>query len=196
MDQEKSEQQLKNEMEKFTYPGFMARAGAYLLDGLVFSPYYIIIFYCQSRFNKDENFFLLSIFLQIFNSFVSIYIWIFFNKKYNGTPGKLICKYKVIREDGLPLNWATAVKRELIAIIIVSLNLIFFYIYYFTHSEIINTFSESSLFYSRTRFQRTFSMITTVIYMYDYGRCKFSSKRQTLHDKIAGTIVVHKYTVS
>ena len=192
MDQEKSENQVKNEMEKIAYPGFMARTGAYLLNALFFIPYFLIVFYFQRRWNQDENFFLLSVILQIFNSIFSTFITIFFNKKYGGNPGKLICKYKIVREDGLPLTWATAVKRELIAIIIVSLNLIFFYTCYFTHSGLFNTFSEASLFYSRTRFQRIFSNVTLIVYMYDYGRVKFSSKKQALHDKIAGTLVVRK----
>ena len=33
-----------------------------------------------------------------------------------------------------------------------------------------------------------------VVYLIDYGKINSSPKRQALHDKIANTVVVYKYT--
>lgn len=193
MNQLKNQNNLRKTFENSTYPSVMGRAGAIFLDSLIFGPFILLFLFIQGRINKTNNLTYLNLIILFLYSFlVSIYR-IFFTKKNNGTLGKIICKYKIIREDGAPITWMIAIKREAINILLSIIYLIFLFTLYFTNFEIIHNFTDLTVLYSNSILSKIYSILMLVVFIFDYGRARSSLKRQTLHDKIAKTVVVYKY---
>lgn len=181
-------------MENATYPSFWGRAGAYFIDSIIFVPFFVLLFKAQLKFRNNEGFIYLCLALHFsIGALFSIYR-IFFTKKFNGTPGKLLCKFKIVRDDGLPITWRTAVKRELIVICISILYYLLFCSFLILNKHSINTYADATEIYSKSIISKINTIIMWVVYLIDYGKINSSPKRQTLHDKIANTVVVYKYT--
>lgn len=194
MNQLKEQKKLRNSMDNSIYPTFMNRAGALLLDSFIFMPVLLFLRILFSKINANSAVLYSGIIVQLLNIFLSNFYRIFFNTKFNGTPGKLIFKYKIVREDGLPVTWATSLKRELIYIITSLIYLILFYTVFFMNREEIYSFRDASEFYSESSLSNINTLVMFIIYFIDFGRANSSLKRQTLHDKIAKTLVVYRYT--
>ena len=183
-----------NEMENATYPSFWSRAGAYFIDSIIFIPFFFLLFKAQLNFRNNEDFIYLCLALHFSIGALSSIYRIFFTKKFNGTPGKLLCKFKIVRDDGLPITWETAVKRELIIICISILYYLLFCSFLILNKHSINTYADATEIYSKSIISKINTIIMWVVYLIDYGKINSSPKRQTLHDKIANTVVVYKYT--
>ena len=193
MNQLKEQKKLRNSLENSTYPSVMQRAGAFLLDSIISFPITIVLLFATRRINTNSNILYSGIIIQLLNCFMLNFYRIFFNVKFNGTPGKLICKFKIISEDGQHITWTAAVKRELIYIIVSIVYLILFYIAFFMNRGEIETFGDATSIYSTSIFHNINTILMFIIYILDFGKAKSSPKRQTLHDKIAKTVVVYKY---
>ena len=193
MNQLKEQKKLRNFLENSTYPSVMQRAGAFLLDSIISFPITIVLLFATRRINTNSNILYSGIIIQLLNCFMLNFYRIFFNVKFNGTPGKLICKFKIISEDGKQITWAAAVKRELIYIILSLVYLILYSIPIFINRGEIVTFNDATSIYSASIFDNLNTIIMFIIYILDFGKAKSSPKRQTLHDKIAKTVVVYKY---
>jgi uncharacterized RDD family membrane protein YckC len=97
------------------YAGFGIRFGAKLLDGLVlgvvfFAPMIILMVSRASSRKPNEVDFLTLVFQLGFYVINMIYT-IFFLGKYGATPGKMICKIKVVTADGGKLSYGRATGR-------------------------------------------------------------------------------------
>lgn len=181
-------------MENATYPSFWSRAAAYFIDSIIFIPFFFLLFKAQLKFRNNEGFIYLCLALHFsIGALFSIYR-IFFTKKFNGTPGKLLCKFKIVRDDGLPITWRTAVKRELIVICISILYYLLFCSLLILNRHSINTYVGATEIYSKSIISKINTIIMWVVYLIDYGKINSSPMRQALHDKIANTVVVYKYT--
>ena len=181
-------------MENASYPSFWGRAVAYFIDSIIFIPFFFLLFKAQLNFRNNEDFIYLCLALHFsIGALCSIYR-IFFTKKFNGTPGKLLCKFKIVRDDGLPITWGTAVKRELIIICISILYYLLFCSFLILNKHSINTYADATEIYSKSIISKINTIIMWVVYLIDYGKINSSPKRQALHDKIANTVVVYKYT--
>ena len=181
-------------MENATYASFWSRAGAYFIDSILFIPFFFLLFKAQLNFRNNEDFIYLCLALHFSIGALSSIYRIFFTKKFNGTPGKLLCKFKIVRDDGLPITWGTAVKRELIIICISILYYLFFCSLLILNRHSINTYVDATEIYSKSIISKINTIIMWVVYLIDYGKINSSPKRQALHDKIANTVVVYKYT--
>ena len=194
MKQSKMQRKMIKTMENATYPSFWGRAGAYFIDSIIFVPFFFLLFKAQLNFRNNEDFIYLCLALHFsIGALFSIYR-IFFTKKFNGTPGKLLCKFKIVRDDGLPITWRTAVKRELIVICISILYYLLFCSLLILNRHSINTYVDATEIYSKSIISKINTIIMWVVYLIDYGKINSSPKRQALHDKIANTVVVYKYT--
>ncbi|MBQ4496713.1 MAG: RDD family protein [Spirochaetaceae bacterium] len=194
MKQSKMQRKMIKEMENATYPSFWGRAAAYFIDSIIFIPFFFLLFKAQLKFRNNEGFIYLCLALNFsIGALFSIYR-IFFTKKINGTPGKLLCKFKIVRDDGLPITWGTAVKRELIVICISILYYLLFCSLLILNRHSINTYADATANYSKSIISKINTIIMWVVYLIDYGKINSSPKRQALHDKIANTVVVYKYT--
>lgn len=182
------------EMENATYPSFWSRAAAYFIDSIIVIPFFVLLFKAQLKFRNSEGFIYLCLALHFsIGALFSIYR-IFFTKKFNGTPGKLLCKFKIVRDDGLPITWGTAIKRELIIICISILYYLLFCSFLILNKHSINTYADATEIYSKSIISKINTIIMWIVYLIDYGKINSSPKRQALHDKIANTVVVYKYT--
>lgn len=48
------ENESQNTVKDFTYPSFMGRAGAYIFDGLILSPVFVLLFFVQENYIRAK----------------------------------------------------------------------------------------------------------------------------------------------
>ena len=189
------ENESQNTVKDFTYPSFMGRAGAYIFDGLILSPVFVLLFFVQGKLYTSESMFYPALIIELLFFIIQNSYNVFFTKRFNGTPGKLFFKFRVCREDGMPVTWETSIKRESIYIIrnIIYLICFFAFIAFFSmNREKITTYGVATYLYSETLLAKIETCIFFVICIFDLGKALFSKKRKALHDNIAGTVVVYK----
>jgi len=179
-------------MENFTYPSFMGRAGAYIFDGLILSPVFVLLFFVQGKLYTNESMFYPALIIELMFFIIQNSYNVFFTKRFNGTPGKLFFKFRVCREDGMPVTWETSIKRESIYIIRNIIYLICFYAFIAINREKITNFGIATYLHSETLLSKIENWIYFIICIFDFGKALFSPKRITFHDKIAGTVVVYQ----
>lgn len=107
-------------------------------------------------------------------------------------PANFFFKFRVCREDGMPVTWETSIKRESIYIIRNIIYLICFYAFIAINREKITNFGIATYLHSETLLSKIENWIYFIICLFDFGKALFSPKRITFHDKIAGTVVVYK----
>ena len=185
----------QNTVKDFTYPSFMGRAGAYIFDGLILSPVFVLLFFVQGKLYTNESMFYTALKIELLFFIIPICYKIYFNTKFSGTPGKLFFKFKIIREDRKPMTVETAIKRDAIYIIrsAIYLTCFFAFIAFFSmNREKITTYGVATYLYSETLLAKIETCIFFVICIFDLGKALFSKKRKALHDTIAGTVVVYQ----
>ena len=185
-------EELGKPTKDLTYPSFLGRAGAYILDSLILAPVWILFYFLTRKLYTSESMLYPSAIITAIFSFLLIFYKIFFNTKFNGTPGKLFFKFRVCREDGMPVTWETSIKRESIYIIRNIIYLICFYAFIAINREKITNFGIATYLHSETLLSKIENWIYFIICIFDFGKALFSPKRITLHDKIAGTVVVYR----
>ena len=185
-------EELGKPTKDLTYPSFLGRAGAYILDSLILAPVWILFYFLTRKLYTSESMLYPSAIITAIFSFLLIFYKIFFNTKFNGTPGKILCKYRICREDGMPVTWETSIKREAIYIVLSLFGFLVFYKFFFTHRAEINTFALANSLFSKSIGATITTWLSFIIYLFDFGKALFSPKRITLHDKIAGTVVVYR----
>lgn len=175
------------------YPGIMERADAVFLDSLIYIPFFLLINTLLKKLSNLPDMLALCIFLDLLKLLLPSLYRIIFTKTCSATPGKLICRFKIIREDRMPVSWKTAFKREAILLILTALYLMFFYIFFFVNKSEIFTFEDAKNFFAPSVLSKIYVCILCVIYVIDYGLViSISKSEQTLHDIIAGTVVTYK----
>ena len=194
MKQSKIQRKMIKEIENATYPSFWGRAGAFFIDSIIFVPFFFLLSKAQLNFRNNEDLIYLCLALNFSMGALSLIYRIFFTKKFNGTPGKLLCKFKIVRDDSLPITWGTAVKRELIIICISILYYLLFCSFFILNRQTINSFADANAIFTKSIVSKIYTIVMWIAYLVDYGKINSSPKRQALHDKIANTVVVYKYT--
>ena len=100
---------------ELNYAGFGIRFGAKFLDGLIlgvpFFVVFLIVIIPTASTRAPEEFSILPALLQFGFMAVHLAYQIFFLGKYGATPGKMICKLKVVTSAGEPINYARATGR-------------------------------------------------------------------------------------
>jgi uncharacterized RDD family membrane protein YckC len=89
------------------YSRFGARLGALLLDGVILSPLFVLIFWGGRHYRLFSLYYLIP--QAIFALFYSVYLV----RRYGGTPGKLIVGLRIRRLDGSPIGYGQAFVRFL-----------------------------------------------------------------------------------
>ena len=192
MDEANESEELRKASEDYTYPSFMGRAGAYIFDGLILTPVFVLLFFVQGKLYTSESMFYPALIIELMFFIIQNSYNVFFTKRFNGTPGKLFFKFRVCREDGMPVTWETSIKRESIYIIRNIIYLICFYAFIAINREKITNFGIATYLHSETLLSKIENWIYFIICIFDFGKALFSPKRITLHDKIAGTVVVYQ----
>lgn len=186
------ENESKNTGKDLSYPSFWGRAGAYILDSLILAPVFVIFYMSLRRMSQDPDMLYPSLIITVAFSFLFYFYMIFFNTKFNGTPGKILCKFRICREDGMPVTWGTALKRESLYIVIFIFGTLLFYKSFLANRAEIDTYAFAMSLHSRRAVLKIYTLAIRIIYIFDFGKAFFSPKRLTLHDQIAGTVVVYR----
>jgi len=96
------------------YAGFGIRFGAAIIDGLILGVPFLILFILVMGASVREGpgpINLLPSLLQLGLVVVQVAYQTFFWGKYGATPGKMLCKLKVVTSDGNPISYARALGR-------------------------------------------------------------------------------------
>ncbi len=175
----------------FPYAGFWRRLGAHLIDILMIIPYMLIFFYLQ------KSNYLVLIFLFFFAIAFQFFWSIYLLKRFGGTPGKLICGVRVIRQNGMQIRWKEAFLRNIVDFPYLIYTSIFnlWFIHHLGY-EIFQSLSfmglgekvmESNL--------NTHTIVQNVYQVWFWSELivlLFNKRKRALHDFIASTIVIKK----
>ena len=99
------------------YAGFWVRFGAKFLDGLILGLPFMVVFFLvlipqiRSGTTTPERFNFLPLMVQIGFVFIQMAYQIFFLGKYGATPGKMLCRLKVVTAEGGPIGYGRATGR-------------------------------------------------------------------------------------
>jgi uncharacterized RDD family membrane protein YckC len=102
---------------ELNYAGFWIRFGAKLVDGLIlglpFGVIFLLVMLPQIRSGtpSPERFSLLPMMVQLVFIFIQMAYQIFFLGKYGATPGKMLCRLKVVTAEGGPIGYGRATGR-------------------------------------------------------------------------------------
>ena|SRR3989344_6723183 len=104
--------------KQIQYAGFWIRLAAKLIDLFILAlllalPFYLLNFLATgSPIPKELPTF---VYIYIFLWFIIFILYdIYFIKKYNATPGKMIMRIKVVKADNSSVTWATSIVRWII----------------------------------------------------------------------------------
>ena len=98
-----------------SYAGFWIRVGAKFLDGLILALPFTVVFFLvlipQARQTANGQVSLLPLLVLLGFFFVHLAYQIFFLGHYGATPGKMICKLRVVTADGDGIGYGRAAGR-------------------------------------------------------------------------------------
>lgn len=103
--------------DELQYAGFWVRFGAKFLDGLILGLPFMVVFFLvlipqiRSGTTTPERFNFLPLMVQIGFVFIQMAYQIFFLGKYGATPGKMLCRLKVVTAEGGPIGYGRATGR-------------------------------------------------------------------------------------
>ncbi len=177
---------IKNITEAFTdvrFAGFGIRFGAFLLDFFLFAIIAIIIGMIVLSL-KIYSVVPAIIFVVIYNSIFQV----FFTSKLGGSPGKLLCRVKVVNNKGKYIDYRTSILRVLPVTLITVVPLI-------ALSSIIQTVSQDlnnnpQAFMKAYMQASIFSNILQYAWALDYSWFFFNKDSRTLHDLLASSYVM------
>jgi uncharacterized RDD family membrane protein YckC len=172
------------------YAGFWRRLGSILLDVIIMIPWIYILHSIQSIS-------IIAYYLTIPLALAFVFFYnIFLVKRFGGTPGKLALSIKILKLNGDDVTWREAVLRE-------SVNLL---IALFTQAIIIYSLSQANdaHYRSLTSVERAeyllalapalFTINTWLSNVWVYSELVVlltNNRRRSIHDFIAGTVVVN-----
>lgn len=173
------------------YSGFWRRLGAHFLDILILAPVSIVSIFGTSY---SKNFYIISLLPTLL---FAIWYSIILVAKYGGTPGKLIMGIRIVNLDGSAIGYKTAFIRESIQ---------FFLSYLGAVGIAIAAMNVADANYYGLGFQeRTIAIMknapswynvahwVTVIWVWsEFLIMLTNDRRRSIHDFIAGTVVVRK----
>lgn len=177
--------------KKIIYAEFWRRFCALLIDAVALLPLFAVSFWLSDKHRLFNFYYFLPhlIFLIWYN--------VYLVKKFGGTPGKILLGLKITNLDGTAVDRKTAFKRYSVQLILTTLNLIailfatlkltdaeYNSLSYFDRSAVLlKHMPDWAKFVSRASdFWGSGELIVVLL----------NEKRRSLHDLIAGTVVVQK----
>lgn len=100
------------ELDEKIYAGFWRRFGAFWLDFVITAPVSSGVLYINNLGRLNSIYTVIPLY-----AFFFMY-QIYFVKLWGATPGKIITKIKIIRNDGIPVNWSEAILRHIITFVL------------------------------------------------------------------------------
>lgn len=172
------------------YSGFWERVGAYLIDFLIMSPLIIVDFMYGGSSNKFQLYVLAPAQL------LAAFLYIFMVVKFGGTPGKLLVGLRIVKLDGARATIREALLRYapmwILGLVMSGMMI----------NAAMGIPAETFTSYSYLERgaalseQASFMWFATVLMQVWVVGCLIAilanKKRRTLHDFVAGTVVVRK----
>ena len=179
------------EFKEQVFADFGVRLGAIILDILILSPIILYMQYGRSSslvYNTTVHIF--------FSVFIMGY-YIFFMKKYGGTPGKLIAGIKIVKTDLSSINWIDAFKRNIVGS---------FYLLTFSTLTVYALSKNDNTIYSslpkdkqanyinslNNHSLETLNICNKIWIAASILSLLINQQKRTIHDYIAGTMVIRK----
>jgi uncharacterized RDD family membrane protein YckC len=171
------------------YAGFWIRFGSLILDFIFILPVTILNLYLNSLGKNIYFFTIIPTFL--FGLWYNIYL----PKRFGGTPGKLLIGIKILRIDGLQINWKEAILRHIVLLLFTFLN-ITLTIYCVLKAD--NSTYLSLSWIKKSHYLTSFSPLLFKIYIWSTNIWTYSEllvlstnkRKRAIHDYIAGTVIV------
>jgi uncharacterized RDD family membrane protein YckC len=172
------------------YVGFWKRLAAYLLDFAIFLPYGIGVRHLiySNKYALLGNLAVTSIFGLVF--------WVYLVKRFGGSPGKLLLRIKIVKIDGRAIGYQEAIIRYLVPFAISTASSGALVLAFFRMPE--DDYSAYSDSANKAAFLLTYApswypslqMLILVWAGAELMALLCNDKRRTLHDFMAGTVVI------
>lgn len=183
--------QLPGGAEAVEYGGFWRRVGAGLIDTLIVSPVFLVDY----LYGGETRMF--QLYMLVPSQLLAIFLYIFMVTKYGGTPGKLLLGMRIAMVDGAPVTvkaallrysvmWALAMAVT-VGTIMGALSMTdaaYMDLSYMARAAAVSAHTPGFVMIATTLLQ--IWIVASIITMLA------NKKRRTLHDFIAGTVVVRK----
>jgi uncharacterized RDD family membrane protein YckC len=170
------------------YAGFTKRFLALLLDGILIIPLMVLMILFSTKS------LLLFSFIQIISFCTTIFLNIYLVKQYGGSPGKLIVNIKIVKKDGTEIGWKEAVLRNIIDLCFtISLNVILISLI-ISQKIPFGTISYTD-YVQIVQKEGMYKFLNTIQSIWVWGELLVlltNKKRRSIHDFIAGTVVIYK----
>ena len=175
-----------------TYVGFWKRLGAYALDVAIFLPYGLAVqnFIYSNKYALLGNFILTTIFGLVF--------WVYLVSRFGGSPGKLLMRIRIVKIDGGAVSYREAILRYSVLFAISTASSAALVLAFFRIPEVdYVAYSDST---NKAGFLQTYApswyqslqIVILVWVCAELIALLSNDKRRTLHDFMAGTVVIEK----
>ena len=165
--------------------GFWIRVVAYILDGLIFLPLAIFAFL--------NNFTLKNLYVALFLSVPSLLYKPLMEAYYGATLGKMICKIRVLDNDGKKLSIARAYVRFIPFMISIIIGGIISSVWTFSQPELAEIKSFMDLQYMpKNQIIDIFNTMAALFVLLDCIFAAFIHRKRAIHDMMAGSFCVKK----
>jgi uncharacterized RDD family membrane protein YckC len=180
-----SEETLPNDI----YAGFWSRIGSSLLDGLLMIPVTALLLYMNSL-GVDFAYATAPI-----GIFFTAWYHIYLVKTYGATPGKLAAGIKIVKTNGLDIDWNEALLRHVVMLL---LGIFSVGVTIYALEQVDPTKYESMTWYAQPLYLSTFAPAAFTVYSWGSNVWFYSEfivlltnkERRAIHDFMAGTVVV------
>jgi len=119
----------QNQSSQLRYAGLFVRWVAAFIDGLIILPILLLFIWIIALIGKSTDLDKVADKAEIFAGLIWLPLNLYFVTKYGATPGKMVMKLRIIKEDGSVPDFKTAFKREIIGKIVSGLFLNLGYIW-------------------------------------------------------------------
>ena len=159
------------------YAGFWKRLGALLVDGLVFFPIPLILNWLASKPTWGP------VADTVISNLAFPAYTIFFHYRYGATLGKVVTGIKVTLPDGSPIGFKEAFLRSYV-------DLCFAIVEMFAELSAIGNTDAEQIQWSGWR--GTVAIIGVIWLLSEIVVLLFNERKRSIHDFMAGTVVIHK----
>lgn len=173
------------------YGGFWRRFAAVMIDGLILAPLFMLQFYLMAQGRAGLVYSMLPMFV------VPVLYNIYLVKRFGGTPGKLAMKLRIKMLDGSPVTGQAALLRYLPWVVFGAVQSVGTALAAYSLTE--ETYASFGWMERSVQLEMVQPLWTTYSghLMKAWALAMLisllaTSKRRTLHDFIAGTVVVRK----
>lgn len=171
------------------YASFWHRVGAYCIDMLCWLSVGVVTAWISSEWR------LFKVWYYVPSLLVGLWFYVYLVKRYGGTPGKLLLNMKIVRTDGAAVDYQAAFLRYLVIFLLSSASSMAVLLGLLAISEA-EYFSLSWVERAQRQAELApgwYGWVMVAMQIWFWGAVAvmlMNKKRRTLHDFVAGTVVI------